>query len=66
MERLVGVREAASMLALKPATVYQWAAERRLPTVKLGRVLRFKLSDLEKLIAAGERPVCGDGGGDDC
>jgi predicted DNA-binding transcriptional regulator AlpA len=46
------------MLGLKPATLYRWAYERRLPRVKLlGGALRFRLSTLLKLIAESEEPA---------
>lgn len=57
-ERLLDVREAATMLGLKPSTLYQWAYERRIPVIKLlGRALRFRLSTIRKLIAESERPA---------
>lgn len=57
-ERLLDVNEAAVMLGLKPATLYRWAYERRLPRVKLlGGALRFRLSTLLKLIAECEQPA---------
>jgi excisionase family DNA binding protein len=57
-ERLLDVREAATLLAVKPATLYQWAYQRRIPVVKLmGRALRFRVSDIERLIAQGARPA---------
>jgi excisionase family DNA binding protein len=59
-ERLLNVKEAAAMLSLKPATLYQWAYERRLPVVKLSGPrgpLRFRLSDIQKLIARSVRPA---------
>jgi excisionase family DNA binding protein len=56
-DRLLDVREAAAMLGLKPSTLYQWAYERRLPVVKLGRALRFRLSAIQKLIRDSERPA---------
>lgn len=57
-DRLLDVRAAAAMLGLKPATLYQWAYERRVPVVKLfGRALRFRLSTIERLIADSERPA---------
>ena len=57
-DRLLDVREAASMLGLKPSTLYQWAYERRIPIVKLfGRALRFRLSTIQKLIRESERPA---------
>jgi excisionase family DNA binding protein len=56
-DRLLDVREAAALLGLKPSTLYEWAYERRIPSVKLGRVLRFRLSTIEKLIDDSERPA---------
>jgi len=59
-DRLLDVGEAAEMLSVKPATLYQWAYQRRISLVKLlGRALRFKESDLRKLIADGVRPALG-------
>lgn len=59
-ERLLDVREAAALLGLKPATLYQWAYKRRVPVVKLfgaRGALRFRLSDIEKLIQDSVRPA---------
>lgn len=58
-ERLLNVTEAAAMLGLKPATLYQWAYERRIAHVKLGGALRFRLSALEKLIVQSEVSALG-------
>jgi excisionase family DNA binding protein len=57
-DRLLDVNEAATILGLKPSTLYQWAYERRVPVVKLfGRALRFRLSTIRKLIRDSERPA---------
>lgn len=59
-DRLLDVDQVAEMLAVEPSTVYQWAYKRRLPVVKLfgpHGALRFKLSAIQKLIAASERPA---------
>ena len=57
-ERLLDVTEAATMLGVKPSTLYQWAYQRRVPKVKvLGRALRFRLSDLERIICDGHCPA---------
>jgi predicted DNA-binding transcriptional regulator AlpA len=59
-DRLLDVQEAAAMLAVKPATLYQWAYQRRIPIVKLFSprgALRFRLSDIESLIARSVRPA---------
>ena len=49
---------AAATLGLKsPRTLYKWAYAGRIPSVKIGRLLRVRRSDLEHLITAGERPA---------
>jgi excisionase family DNA binding protein len=61
--RLLTVEEAASMLSLKPSTLYRWAEERKLPTVKLGRSVRVRFKDIEQLIAKNLRPALRDSEG---
>jgi excisionase family DNA binding protein len=59
-DRLLDVNEAAALLALKPSTLYQWAYQRRIPVVKLfgpRGALRFRLADIERLIARSVRPA---------
>ena len=59
-DRLLDVHEAAALLGLKPSTLYQWAYQRRVPVVKLfgaRGALRFRLSDIEKLIQDSLRPA---------
>jgi excisionase family DNA binding protein len=52
-DRLLNVAEAAEMLGLAVGTVFHWAAASKLPCVRLSaRCLRFRRSDLEKLIAS--------------
>lgn len=58
--RLVDVKAAAALLSVKPSTLYQWAYQRRLPVVKLygpRGALRFRVSDIEALIARSLRPA---------
>jgi len=53
--KLLNVKETAEFLNVPVQTVYDWAAARRIPSVKLGRCLRFCLPDLENLIMANRR-----------
>ena len=57
MEQLVTVKEAAHLLSCSEAAIRKWLYQRRLPTVKVGRLIRLRLSDLEALIARGLRPA---------
>ena len=61
-DRLLTVDEAAAMLGLKRATLYQWAYEKRIPIVKPNGPrgpLRFRLSTLLHLIEQWEQPALG-------
>jgi excisionase family DNA binding protein len=51
-DRLMDVKEVARFLNLAPGTIYHFVSEKRLPCIRLSaRCLRFRRSDLEKLIA---------------
>ena len=49
-KRLLNPREAAEYLGLKVDTVYRKARLRELPSVKVGRSLRFDLRTLERYV----------------
>jgi excisionase family DNA binding protein len=51
-DRLMDVNEVAEFLKLAPGTIYHLISQKRLPCIRLSaRCLRFRRSDLEKLIA---------------
>lgn len=66
---LLTVFEAAELLAVKPATLRKWIYQRRIGSVRLGRAVRLKRTDVEALIRRGDRPAIttidgtADGGG---
>ncbi len=55
-ETLVSVHEAAQRLAISTATVRRWVAQQRIPSVRLGRVVRIRESDIVALIRWGYKP----------
>jgi excisionase family DNA binding protein len=52
---LLTVKQAANLLALKPATIRRRILERRIDYIKLGRAVRIPLTAVEHLIQAGYR-----------
>lgn len=56
MDQLVTVKEAAQRLACTEAAVRKRLYQRRLPAVKVGRLIRLRETDLEAMIAKGSRP----------
>lgn len=45
--RLVGVDELARELGISRHTVYSWVSQRRIPFLKVGRLLRFDVRRIE-------------------
>ena len=46
-EKFLTVFEVASLLSVRPSTVYQWASLGEIPHYRLGRIVRFRRKDLE-------------------
>lgn len=60
MTKLLSVKEASEMLAVKPATVRGWLVKRRLPRVNCGRAVRIPREAVEKFIAENTIPARGE------
>jgi len=55
MDQLLTVKEAAQRLACTEAAIRKWLYQRRLPAVKVGRLIRLREADLEAMVARGLR-----------
>ena len=53
MDQLISVKQAADLLSCSPAAIRKWIYQRRLRAVKVGRLTRLRLTDLEQLVAEG-------------
>jgi excisionase family DNA binding protein len=51
-EPLLTIREVAEFLHLDEKTVRRWAAQGRIPCVRLGRALRFERGDVFRWVSA--------------
>ncbi len=49
-KRLVGVKEAAEYLDISTNTLYTWVSQRRIPHIKVGRLVKFDLNKLDQYI----------------
>jgi excisionase family DNA binding protein len=52
---LIKVDEFAAALRVKPSCVRRWILERRISTVKLGRLVRIPISEIERIVQSGFR-----------
>jgi len=55
--KLLKVPEAAEMLALSEKTVWQWIGARRIGVVRLGRAVRIKQAEVDRLMDEGTTPA---------
>ena len=51
MERLLTVAEVADLLQVRPSTIYTWARENRIPHIRVGRLIRFALAQIEEFVS---------------
>jgi excisionase family DNA binding protein len=56
-ETLLSVSQFASALGVTPACIRRWILERKITTVKLGRLIRIPVSEIERLVNSGLRPA---------
>ncbi len=47
---LLDAESAGALLHLKPETIRAWARAGRIPFVKFGRTVRFRVSDIEAMM----------------
>lgn len=52
-ERWVGVEDVASHLGVNKDSVYRWIEKMSLPAHRLGRLFRFKLSEIDEWVKSG-------------
>jgi excisionase family DNA binding protein len=57
MSKLLSVKEASEVLALKPATIRAWLLRRKLPRVNCGRAVRIPAEAVEDFIQRNTIPA---------
>ena len=55
--RLLKAEEFAAAPNIKSSCVRRWILERRIVTVKVGRLVRIPAAEIDKIIRAGLRPI---------
>lgn len=54
VEQWVSVDQIAKHLNVKPDTVYKWLERKDMPAHKVGRLWRFKISEVDYWVKSGE------------
>jgi len=60
METLLCIEELAGVLKLADQTIRKWVFHKKIPFVKIGKVIRFRPSQIDKWIDSGGMAACID------
>jgi excisionase family DNA binding protein len=52
-EQWVSVEQVAAHLNVKALTIYKWLERKQMPAHKVGRLWRFKISEIDKWVKSG-------------
>lgn len=56
MERYVDIKAVSRYTSLAESTLYEWSAQGKIPSIKMGRRVLFDLHDIDKVMASLKRP----------
>jgi excisionase family DNA binding protein len=54
-KRYVGIKEVSIYTSLPVTTLYEWSAQGKIPSIKMGRRVLFDLHDIDKVMAGLKR-----------
>lgn len=60
-ESWIGIEEIASHLDMKPSTVRTWAKSGKIPSKKIGRHWKFRVSEVDAWVECGKSAMGNDG-----
>ncbi len=56
-KRYCSIKEISEYTSLPATTLYEWAAQGRIPSIKIGRRVLFDLNDIDTLMAGLKRSI---------
>jgi len=60
-KRLISIRELSEYLSVSASTLYMWAGEGVIPSVKIGGKILFDIADIDRMIENLKRKRCRNG-----
>jgi excisionase family DNA binding protein len=55
MQRYVDIKRVSEYTSLPTATLYEWASQGKIPSIKIGRRVLFDLQDIDKMMESMKR-----------
>ncbi len=56
IKRYVNIKEVAEYTSLPVKTLYEWAGQGKIPSIKIGRRVLFDLNEIDVVMASLKRP----------
>ncbi len=56
IERYVNIKRVSAYTSLPVKTLYEWSAQGKIPSIKMGRRVLFDLYDIDRIMAGLKRP----------
>ena len=53
-ERWLSIDEISEHLGVKKDTIYKWVAKKKMPAHKVGRLLKFRIKEVDKWVLTGK------------
>ena len=53
-DRRLSVQETAAHLGVKPTSIYKWITRKAMPAHKVGRLWKFKVSEVDEWVKSGK------------
>ena len=57
MDNYISIEDAAEYLGVKPSTIRTWIKTKKMPAHKVGKLWKFKKSELDEWIDSGESAI---------
>ncbi len=54
-KRYANIKEVSTYTSLPTATLYEWSAQGKIPSIKIGRRVLFDLNDIDKIMDSFKR-----------
>lgn len=57
MDNYISIEDAAEYLGVKPSTIRTWIKTKKMPAHKVGKLWKFKKSELDEWVNSGESAI---------
>lgn len=57
VKKYFNIKELSEYSGLQEKTLYGWAAQGKIPSIKIGRKVLFEIEEIERLLQSQKRPV---------